>query len=243
MIGARCKIGSCAPSIPAPTCTITSPSDDATVTGTPITITGTSTDDISGPDIVEISTDGGATWAQAVGSESWSHQWWPPLSGDYELSCRATDLSENQGSASSAMTVHADLERTMNFDKATARVVETAGTYNVTVTLDAPRATEVNAELAVSGTATAGEDFDEPPQTVRFFPGQTTLVFPITITDDGLDEDPETLVLTLSNPNLPDVTFGSAKSLTVTILPIEIFDDGFEENDTSQWSSVVGAAE
>lgn len=41
----------------------------------------------------QVSTDGGMTWTQAVDAETWSHQWWPPLSDDYQLSCRATDVT------------------------------------------------------------------------------------------------------------------------------------------------------
>ena len=91
----------------------------------------------------------------------------------------------------------------------------------------------------MSGTATPGADFDEPPQLVRFFPGQTTLVFPITIVNDGLKEDDETIVLTLSNPNIPDVTIGAGNSLTITIPNDEIFNDGFETGDFSAWSSHI----
>ncbi len=230
----------------APTCAITSPVDDATVTGTPITITGTASDDLSGVDIVEISTDGGSTWNQAVGSDSWTHQWWPPLSGDYELSCRAADLAENEGAASAAITVHADLDRTMAFGVASASVGEDVGTYNVSVSLSAARATEVTAELVISGSAASGTDFEELPQVVRFFPGQTTLVFPVTITDDTEDETNETLVIQLSNPNIPDITVSAVGSLTISIVDNDttvdpdIFADGFESGDTSEWSSTVG---
>ena len=227
----------------APTCVITSPTDDATVTGTPISVTGTAADGLSGVDTVEISTDGGTTWVQAVGRTSWSHQWWPALSGDHELSCRATDLAENEGSASAAITVHADLDRTMSLGEATASVNEDAGTYSVTVTLSAARATEVTAELVVSGNAASGTDFDEPPQSVRFFPGQTTVVFPISITDDDEVEGNETINLALGDTNISDVTIGAVGSLTLTIvdndivIDPEIFTDGFEDGDFSGWSA------
>ena len=77
--------------------------------------------------MVEVSTDGGTTWVQAVGAESWSHQWWPALSGDYTLSCRATDAADNAGGESTPITVHADLDRTMALGEATASVNEDAG--------------------------------------------------------------------------------------------------------------------
>ncbi len=229
----------------APTCAISSPADDATVTGTPITITGTASDDISGPDIIEISTDGGSTWTQAVGSDSWTHQWWPALSGDYELSCRATDLAENAGTTSTPITVHADLDRTMSFGEGSAEINEDVGSYNVTVTLSAARATEVTAELLVTGSASSGSDFDEPPQTIRFFPGQTTLVFPVSITDDDEFEGDETIQLTLGSTNVPDITIGAVGVVTLTILDNDvapdpfIFSNGFEDGDLAAWTAHV----
>ncbi len=210
----------------APSCTLSSPTDDATVTDTPITVTGTAADGLSGVAMVEISTDGGTTWVQAVGADTWSHQWWPALSGDYSLTCRATDVAGNDGAASSAITVHADLDRTMALRRKPLRSVnEDAGTYNVTVTLSAARATEVTAELVVSGTAASGTDFDEPPQLVRFFPGQTTVVFPVTIADDDEVEGNETIGLTLGNTNISDVTIGVIGSLTITIIDNDVVID------------------
>ncbi len=230
----------------APTCTITSPADDETVADTPITVTGTASDDLSGIDFVEISTDGGTSWTPAVGSESWTHQWWPAASDDYQLACRATDLAENTGDPSTPVTVHADLDRTMAFAQASATIEENVGTYNVTVTLSAARAVEVTAELIVSGTAQSAADFEAPPELVRFFPGQTTLVFPVTITDDASPEGDETLTLQLANANLADVSFGAYDSLTLTIVDNDavvdpgVFSDGFEDGNTLRWSATVG---
>jgi hypothetical protein len=230
----------------APSCTIASPTDDATVTATPITISGTAADDLAGIDFVEVSTDGGENWVQVVGDESWLHQWWPAESGDYQIACRATDLAENTGDPSTPITVHADLDRTMAFAQASATVDEDAGTYNVTVTLSAARAVEVTAELSVSGSAQSAADFEALPELVRFFPGQTTLVFPVTITDDAQSEGDETLTLQLANANLADVSFGTYDSLTLTIIDNdavidpEIFSDGFEDGNSGRWSAAVG---
>ena len=180
-----------------------------------------------------------------MGRDTWSHQWWPALSGDYQLSCRATDVAGNNGAESAPITVHAELDRTMTFDEAAAMVNEDGGTINVTVTLSAARATEVNVDLVVSGTAQPGIDFENPPTQVRFFPGQTTLVFPITVIDDSIYEGNETIVLELANPNLPDITFGAFGVKTLTIKEDEIdpasilFLDDFESGNVSGWSSSV----
>ena len=226
----------------APPCTIVSPVHDQTVTDTPIAITGTADDDLSGIDIVEVSTDGGASWMQAVGNEAWTHQWWPALSGDYQLSCRATDVAGNPGAPSALITVHAELDRTMSFDEGTASVPEDGSELSVVVHMSAPRAVEVNADLVVSGTAQSGSDYGALPAQVRFFPGQTTLSFPIEILDDSLYEGNETIVIELANPNLPDITFGVNGVLTVTLVDDDpdpatvIFADGFESGDVSGWT-------
>ena len=144
---------------------------------------------------------------------------------------------------STPITVHADLDRTMSLGEATASVNEDAGTYNVTVTLSAARATEVTAELVVSGSAASGTDFDEPPQLVRFFPGQTTVVFPLAITDDDEVEGTETISLALGDTNISDITIGAVSTLTLTIIDNDIvveppfFADGFEDGNFSAWSS------
>jgi hypothetical protein len=134
----------------------------------------------------------------------------------------------------------------MAFAQASATVDEDAGTYNVTVTLSAARAVEVTAELSVSGTAQSAADFEALPELVRFFPGQTTLVFPVTITDDASSEGDETLTLQLANANLTDVSFGAYDSLTLTIIDNDtvvdpgIFSDDFEDGNALNWSSAVG---
>jgi len=225
----------------APVCVITSPADDETVTDTPITITGSATDALSGTDVVEVSTDGGASWVRAVGDETWSHQWWPALSGDYQLSCRANDNAGNQGAASTTITVHAELDRTMSFPEAAATIDEDAGSLSLTVTLSGARAIEINADLVASGTAQAGVDFETLPSQVRFFPGQTVVVIPITVIDDAAYEGNETIVIELANFNIPDITFGTFGTTTITIRDDEfdpttvIFMDGFETGDVSGW--------
>ena len=131
----------------------------------------------------------------------------------------------------------------MSFLADSSEVGEAAGTFDLRIDLSGPRAVEVSADLVVSGTATAGVDYVELPPQVRFFPGQTTVVFPVTILDDSLWEGDETIVIELANPNLPDVTFGVFPTLTVTVVEDEwdpttvIFSDGFEDGTATGWSS------
>jgi hypothetical protein len=225
----------------APDCGIVSPVDDATLNGIPIAVTGIATDDVSGVDMVEISTDGGTSWTQVVGADAWSHQWWPLLSGDYQLSCRATDVAGNTGTPSTPITIHAQLDRVVAFATTTASVDETTSSIDVEVSLDAMRATEVSAQIQVSGTASAGHDFSGVPNQITFYPGQTTLTFTVTILDDAVGEGNESIVLQLNSPNLGDITFGAGGIQTITIVDDEpldpfIFADGFDDGTTNAWN-------
>jgi len=71
----------------------------------PVTITGTATDDDGNAAttdgkvaVVEVSTDGGATWRVASTTDGWAHwsyTWQPPAAGDYTILARAIDDSLN----------------------------------------------------------------------------------------------------------------------------------------------------
>jgi len=74
-----------------PVSAITSPANNAKLTGGVRTITGTASD--TGADVkqVDISTDGGVTWNSATGTNNWAFSWTPPISGTYIIQSRATD--------------------------------------------------------------------------------------------------------------------------------------------------------
>ena len=117
---------------------------------------------------------------------------------------------------------------------------ENIDTVDLSVTLSGPRATEVSAQLAVSGSATPGVDFATLPQEVRFFPGQTTVTFSLDILQDEVLENPETVVIQLTGMDPVDVTAGAYGTVTVTIGDsVLIFSGTFESGDFSQWSSHV----
>ncbi|MBX6311548.1 MAG: Ig-like domain-containing protein [Isosphaeraceae bacterium] len=84
-----------------PTVTITSPTNNATVQGSPVTITGTATDQGGGVVAgIEVSVDGGVTWHPAVGRGNWSYSWVPSATGTATIKVRATDDSANIGAIS-----------------------------------------------------------------------------------------------------------------------------------------------
>ena len=91
--------------ITPPTATISSPANNATITSTAaVTFSGTATDanTVAG---VEISFDGGLTWAVANGTTSWSYQWAPGANGVYDVLVRGIDDSGNYPSAASSTKI------------------------------------------------------------------------------------------------------------------------------------------
>ena len=69
------------------------------------------------------------------------------------------------------------------------------------VTLDEAQTSTVSVRYATSdGTATAGSDYVARSGALRFAPGETAKTVSVPVLDDALDDDGETLFLTLSNP-------------------------------------------
>jgi hypothetical protein len=93
----------------SPVCTLDSPVAGALLTGTSFTISGTASDgNGSGVARVEVSVDGGSSWATAAGSTGWRYDWALPLEGAFSLTARAIDLAGNVGQSTPAVTVRVD---------------------------------------------------------------------------------------------------------------------------------------
>jgi hypothetical protein len=89
-------------------------------------------------------------------------------------------------------------------------------TKDVTVTLSVPSGQTVTVAYATSeATATEPEDYATATGTVSFSPGETSKTFPVTINGDSLDEQNETVNLTLSSPTNATISDG-AGILTIT---------------------------
>jgi VCBS repeat-containing protein len=88
----------------APTSTI-NPISSFTAQST-VTISGTASD-LGGGVIgaVEVSTDGGLNWYNAIGDENWTYSWTPQVAGTYTIMSRAVDDSINLEPPSSGRTV------------------------------------------------------------------------------------------------------------------------------------------
>jgi uncharacterized repeat protein (TIGR01451 family) len=108
----------------------------------------------------------------------------------------------------------------LNFSRASYEVGEAARLASVRVQLDLPIERTVSTDLLISdGTATAGPlgDYVAPVSTtLTFVPGVTGQTFTFAIVDDALDEEDETVVLSLSNP--VNGRLGSVNPATITII-------------------------
>ena len=106
-----------------------------------------------------------------------------------------------------------------SFDSATSSAAENAGTHNVTVNLSrvAPSG-GLALTYTVGGTATAGNGNDFTIQnsgTLSVAAGADSATIPVAITDDSIDDDAETIILTLTGGT--GYTLGSPKAHTLTI--------------------------
>ena len=117
-------------------------------------------------------------------------------------------------------------EKTVSVPSERRRVRENAGNATVTVTASPAFGTSVTFNVAYSGTATgannpANGDYDNDAVTsVTFNAADTTKDIVIPITDDTVDDDDETIIVTISlasGSTLPDGFTISNASTTVTI--------------------------
>ncbi len=90
----------------APSLAWSTPDEGATLTSTPITLSGTASDERSGVDYVQVSTDGGKTWQLASGATNWSYAFAPKQNGPVTALARAVDRAgETSATESRAFTV------------------------------------------------------------------------------------------------------------------------------------------
>ncbi len=79
----------------APAVSWAAPTDGATLTASPVTFSGTASDDFAGLDYIQWSVDGGASWQLAAGAGSWNFSYAPTQNGDLEVLVRAADKAGN----------------------------------------------------------------------------------------------------------------------------------------------------
>jgi len=78
---------------------------------------------------------------------------------------------------------------------------ETNGSFSIAATLNNPSSKDVSVEWrAIAGTATNGIDFNSTQGTLNFPAGNTSQNISIPLLDDSMDEDDETIIVTLYDP-------------------------------------------
>ena len=85
-----------------------------------------------------------------------------------------------------------------SFASAASGAAENAGTHPVEIMLDPVPASDISLRYTVGGTATPGADYAALSGTVTAKAGRASVAVPIEIVDDALEDDGETVVLTLA---------------------------------------------
>jgi parallel beta-helix repeat protein len=145
------------------------------------------------------------------------------------VTATATDSTGNTSEFSLCHEVNAP--GSFRFISASFAADESKGAASVTVTRTLGTAGgAASVDYATSdGTAAAGVDYTPASGTLQFAPGETTKSFNVTILEDVLSEEAETVRLTLSNPT-GGVTLGAGSTSVIKI------DDG----DASPLLTVTG---
>ena len=103
----------------------------------------------------------------------------------------------------------------VSFTTAHRRVSEGVGTVYVTAKLSASYYNAVDVPISVSGTAGSG-DYSVTLSSIHFNAYQTSATIPVSVVNDSLGEEAETVVLTLSDPP-DDARLGPAPSYVLEI--------------------------
>jgi len=106
----------------------------------------------------------------------------------------------------------------ISFKTPSSQAVEKDETVHVPVILENGKNTTYTVDYSVTGGTADSSDYILKAGTLTFRPGQKEKYINIKIIDDGIDEDDETIVLTLSNPTGPEVQLGDAARHIHTII-------------------------
>ncbi len=101
------------------------------------------------------------------------------------------------GQADHDLTIRTDRLPRANFAVTASSLPEAAGTMMLDVTLDRPAIAPVTLPFTASGTAANPADFALANGALTFAVGETSKSIPLAIAQDALDEDDETVIVTL----------------------------------------------
>ncbi len=134
------------------------------------------------------------------------------------LAAGSYNIAASPGNVATVTIADNDPAPTVSFNSASSSGLESVTPANLVVSLSAASGQTVTVDYAVTGgTATGGGvDYTLASGTLSFAPGVTSQNISITVFNDTLDEDDETIQITLSNPN--NATLGAIPTLAYTIL-------------------------
>jgi len=192
----------------APAATIEISPDPTTITaGEAVTYTVTASDpygnswDVTGATAFTVTSGAEGSWTNNVYTSQ--------NAGNWAITATHQSLSDT-----ASLTVEA-LE--LGFNSATYEVAEDVGQVAVTVTLSPTPLTPVTVDYGTgNGDAIAGSDYLTASGTLTFSPGTTELSFTVSITDDLVDENDESLTLSLSNPSGAAALLTDTATLTIS---------------------------
>ena len=138
-----------------------------------------------------------------------------PTAASASTSYTIAVTDSNGQSASYSFNIEV-VKPTVSFSAATSSPNENAGTHNVAVSLNPAPAANITVAYTISGTATSDSDFSALDGSVSVTSGTASVNIPVTITDDSVDDDDETIILTLSAGG-NYYTLGSTSVHTATI--------------------------
>ena len=115
---------------------------------------------------------------------------------------------------------------TASFATASQSAGDESGTHNVTVNLNPAPASNITLSYTVGGTATPGSDYTALSGTLAVSAGAVMATIPVTLLADNVQEDRETVVLTLTpgagyelaGPGTHTLTFGTVPTVTFPYL-------------------------
>jgi gliding motility-associated-like protein len=147
--------------------------------------------------------------------------------------------SSTAGSATIDITDNDNASRVLSIVKTTdAAEPATNGTFTISLPAGVTATEPVTVNYTVSGTATAGADYTALSGTVMLPAGENSIVLPVTVTDDQLLENAETVIVTLTGgttATLGNFTVNSSSAAAT----VNIADD---ENTTANRTLSVTAA-
>src|SRR5262245_43211189 len=207
-----------------PTSTIMSPTAGATVLiGKPVAITGTASDAGGGSVVrVEVSVNGGATYSDATGTNSWSFPWTPGAPGPATIKSRAVDNTGNVQDPPAEIHVTVDAPPTSTITSPTVGATVSQGIrFLITGTAsDAGGGSVVRVEVSVDGGATWNVACGTSDWSFNWMPtalGTATLKSRAIDNTGNVQDPPAEITVTVADTTPPTITSFSPANFAVNV--------------------------